>query len=72
MRFPLAEGIGIFIGVAAWDLLTAGELQWLKALLAGAAGALVWYGARRLRSSADVASSGRRLTEPTDGPEHKE
>jgi len=42
VRFPVAEGIGIFIGVAAWELLTVGELKLLEALLAGAAGALVW------------------------------
>ncbi len=37
VRFPVAEGIGIFIGVAAWELLTVGELKLLEALLAGAA-----------------------------------
>ena len=72
VRFPVVEGIGIFIGVAAWDLLALGELQWLKALLAGAIGALVWYAVRRRRSSGDVASPGHRFTRPTGGPKHKE
>ncbi len=69
VRFPVAEGIGIFIGVAAWELLTVGELKLLEALLAGTAGALVWYGVRSLRSGARGASSDQHLTRPTDGPE---
>lgn len=69
MRFPVAEGIGIFIGVAAWELLTVGELKLLEALLAGAAGALVWFGVRSLRRRTRGASSDQGLTRPTDGPE---
>ena len=44
--FPVAEGIGIFIGIVAWDVLSAGEIELLKASLIAAVGALVWYGAR--------------------------
>ena len=46
VRFPVAEGFGIFIGIVAWDVLTAGQMELLKASLIGAACALVWYGAR--------------------------
>lgn len=44
--FPLSEGIGIFIGIVAWDVLRAGEMELLKASLIAATGALIWYGAR--------------------------
>lgn len=44
--FPLSEGIGIFVGVVAWDVLSAGEVQLLKAALLAASGALAWYGLR--------------------------
>jgi len=43
----VAEGVGIFIGIVAWNVLTAGELELLRASLIAAGGALVWYGARR-------------------------
>jgi hypothetical protein len=55
-KFPLAEGIGIFVGILAWDLLSEGRLDPLKALLIAVPCALVWYaircwkhGARKLR-----------------------
>lgn len=44
--FPLAEGIGIFVGIVAWDVLSVGEMELLKASLVATAGALVWYGVR--------------------------
>ncbi|MEF8698592.1 MAG: hypothetical protein V5B32_13905 [Candidatus Accumulibacter sp. UW26] len=43
---PLTEGIGIFVGVVAWDILSAGEMELLKASLIATAGALTWYGVR--------------------------
>ena len=43
---PIAEGVGIFVGIVAWDLLSVGEMELLKALLVSAGGAAVWYGAR--------------------------
>ncbi|TMQ77209.1 hypothetical protein ACCUM_3426 [Candidatus Accumulibacter phosphatis] len=42
----MSEGIGIFIGIVAWDVLRAGEMELLKASLIAATGALIWYGAR--------------------------
>jgi hypothetical protein len=45
-KFPLAEGIGIFIGILAWDLLSEGRLDPLKALLIAVPCALVWYAIR--------------------------
>jgi hypothetical protein len=45
-KFPLAEGIGIFVGILAWDLLSEGRLNPLKALLIAVPCALVWYAIR--------------------------
>jgi hypothetical protein len=45
-KFPLAEGIGIFIGILAWDLLSEGRLSPLKALLIAVPCARVWYAIR--------------------------
>lgn len=44
--FPLAEGVGIFIGVAAWDLLAEGQIEFVKALAIAAPCALAWYSVR--------------------------
>jgi hypothetical protein len=46
-KFPLAEGIGIFVGIVAWDLLIEGTPDLLKALLIAVPCSLVWYGVRR-------------------------
>jgi len=43
---PISEGVGIFVGIVAWDVLSAGEMELLKALLIAAGGTVVWYGAR--------------------------
>ena len=45
-KFPLAEGIGIFVGILAWDLLSEGRLNIFKALLIAVPCALVWYAVR--------------------------
>jgi arginine exporter protein ArgO len=45
-KFPLAEGVGIFVGILAWDLLSVGHPNLLKALLIAVPCALVWYGVR--------------------------
>ncbi len=44
--FPLAEGLGIFFGIAAWDVLSVGTVDLLTAGLLSAGAAGVWYGAR--------------------------
>jgi hypothetical protein len=49
--FPVAEGVGIFVGVVAWDVLSSGHLELGKAALIAAGGALLWYGARNWLSS---------------------
>lgn len=49
-RFPIAEGLGVFVGVAAWDLLAEGRLDAPKALLIAVACSLVWYGVRCWRA----------------------
>lgn len=49
-HFPVAEGLGVFVGVAAWDLLAEGQLDAPRALLIALACSLVWYGVRRWRA----------------------
>ncbi|MCB1931818.1 hypothetical protein [Accumulibacter sp.] len=43
---PVAEGVGIFVGIVAWDVLSAGQMELLKALLIAAGSTVVWYCAR--------------------------
>ncbi|HRD90567.1 MAG TPA: hypothetical protein PK752_20275 [Accumulibacter sp.] len=45
--FPAIEGVGIFIGIVAWDVLSIGEMDLLKALLIATTSTVLWYGARR-------------------------
>ena len=47
--FPVAEGIGIFVGIVAWDLLADGHIEIIKALLIATPCSLVWFGLRRWR-----------------------
>ena len=44
--FPLAEGVGVFIGIIAWDLLTEGRMDIFKALLIAAPVSLTWFAVR--------------------------
>ena len=44
--FPIAEGIGIFVGVVAWDLLADGHLNIIKAAAIAAPCSLIWYAVR--------------------------
>jgi hypothetical protein len=48
-NFPIAEGLGIFVGVVAWDLLADGHLEIIKALLIAVPCSLIWFGFRRWR-----------------------
>ncbi len=45
-RFPVAEGMGIFLGVIAWDLLSGGYVDLTKALLVTAPVSLGWFALR--------------------------
>jgi hypothetical protein len=47
--FPVAEGIGIFVGIVAWDLLSDGHPDLGKAALIAIPCSLVWYGIRYWR-----------------------
>ncbi|WP_300456518.1 hypothetical protein [Accumulibacter sp.] len=47
VRFPIAEGFGIFVAIAAADVLIAGEVNLFKASLIAAGAAIVLYLARR-------------------------
>ncbi|SBT04293.1 hypothetical protein ACCAA_130196 [Candidatus Accumulibacter aalborgensis] len=71
VRFPLAEGVGIFIGIVAWDVLTLGEFDLLKASLIGASSALAWYGVRTFRRRASRIGTSRPTPGPTDRPDRE-
>ena len=45
-RFPVAEGMGIFLGVIAWDLLSEGYVDLTKALIVTAPVSLGWFALR--------------------------
>ena len=47
--FPVAEGVGIFVGIAAWDLLSDGRMDIPKALLIAAPCAVIWFACRLLK-----------------------
>lgn len=44
--FPIAEGVGIFVGVVGWYLLADGHIEVVKALIIAASSSLVWFGLR--------------------------
>jgi hypothetical protein len=44
--FPISEGFGIFVGVVAWDLLTDGQLEIIRAALIASICSLAWFGLR--------------------------
>jgi uncharacterized membrane protein (UPF0136 family) len=44
--FPIAEGCGIFFGIVAWDLLTEGHLEIIRAAFIASVCSLVWFGLR--------------------------
>jgi len=46
VTFPVAEGLGIFVGIVAWDLLTDGRMDLAKALLIAAPCTLAWFAVR--------------------------
>lgn len=45
-KFPLAEGVGIFVGILAWDMLSEGHLDLLKALAIAFPCTLIWFAVR--------------------------
>ncbi|MDR2787644.1 MAG: hypothetical protein LBD06_04650 [Candidatus Accumulibacter sp.] len=48
-KFPLAEGVGIFVGILAWDLLSEGHPDLFKALAIALPCTLLWYAIRYLK-----------------------
>ena len=44
--FPLAEGVGIFVGITSWYLLSDGQLEITKSLVVAIPITLIWYGLR--------------------------
>lgn len=53
--FPMAEGVGIFVGVVAWHLLADGQIEALRALLIAAGCSLAWFGLRCWRNKRSQA-----------------
>ncbi len=49
--FPVSEGIGIFVGVVAWDLLAEGHMDVVKAAAIAIPCALLWYAFRCWRTN---------------------
>lgn len=43
VTFPTAEGIGVFIGIVAWDLLTDGHMDLFKSMLITVPVTLAWF-----------------------------
>jgi len=41
--FPIAEGLGVFIGVLAWGLLTEGHLEIIRAAFIASVCSLAWF-----------------------------
>jgi arginine exporter protein ArgO len=62
--FPIAEAIGIFVGVVAWDLLSEGRMEIIKALAIAAPCSLVWYGIRYWREKTRRRETGTPGTPP--------
>jgi len=44
--YPVAEGVGIFVGIVAWDLLSDGQMDVAKAAFIAIPCSLVWFGIR--------------------------
>ena len=57
--FPVAEGVGIFVGILAWDLLTGGQVEILKALAIAVPCSLAWFAVRRWRDKSDRSKPDR-------------
>lgn len=49
-RYPIAEGIGVFVGLVAWDLLVDGHTDLVKAILIAAPLSLAWFAVRYWRT----------------------
>lgn len=49
--FPIAEGVGIFVGVVAWNLLSDGSIEVIRALLVAVPCSLIWFGLRCWKDS---------------------
>ena len=44
--FPIAEGLGIFVGFVAWELLTEGHLEIIRAAFIASVCSPAWFGLR--------------------------
>ena len=48
-HFPLAESLGVFVGVSSFEWLAEGQAELMNALLAAAVGGGIISAARRLK-----------------------
>ena len=48
--YPVAEGVGIFVGIVAWDLLSDGQMDVIKAAFIAIPCSAVWFGIRWWRA----------------------
>ena len=69
VTFPVAEGVGIFVGIVAWDLLTDGRVDIAKALLIAAPCAIAWFGIRYWKHETRIKPAARTPAKPTQSRE---
>lgn len=55
--FPVSEGLGIFVGIVAWDLLADGRMDLVKAVLIAAPCSILWFGLRYWKNKHDRTHS---------------
>jgi hypothetical protein len=49
VSFPIAEGVGVFVGVVAWDVLADGHPEVIKATLIAGICSFVWFAFRCIK-----------------------
>lgn len=62
-KFPLAESVGIFVGILAWDLLSEGHSDLLKASAITLPCALAWCAIRCWQNGSRNQKSQSRVPE---------
>lgn len=60
--FPLIEGVGIILGVMAWDLLNDGYVDIDKAFLIAAPCTAIWFAVRLWRNRTQKRSNTKNRT----------
>lgn len=68
VTFPVAEGVGIFVGIVAWDLLTDGRVDLAKALLIATPCTIAWFAIRYWKHRNKEKTGSTRPRKPQLGP----